>query len=355
MSETLLQHTQGNPRNSEGAFERLKDGTLVFAYTRYNGDHWDDECTADICLIRSKDGGLSWSEPELVVKNRHQNVMSVSLLRLQDDRIAMVYLEKTMIGDTQWIDCRPLAKFSSDEMASWSEAVDLASSPPFYMCCVNDCLVQVKSGRIFCPGSFHRYKSHPRDFGAGIGVFFYSDDGGATWQQTRECCYPPQWLSSGFAEPGLIELAPNHLMAWFRAGGGCQYKSYSYDNGMTWTTAIPATEFRSPGAPLSMKRNPANGDLYAVWNDYHPDRSVRFEPGVMGRTPLVLGISSDNGTTWRYHVLEDSPVHGFSYTAMFFNGDDLLLGYCCGGLATCKSMLQDLKIRVINWRELDGK
>lgn len=352
--ETILAHGPGNPRNSEGCFEKLKDGTIVFAYTRYNGDHWDDECTADICLIRSKDGGITWSEPELLVKNTKQNVMSVSLLRLQDDRIAMVYLEKTMLGDTDWIDCRPWAKFSDDEMATWSEAIDLACSPPFYMCCVNDCLVQTESGRLFCPGSFHRYMNSQKNYGRGIAVFFYSDDGGKSWLQAPECVYPPQWLTSGFAEPGLIELEENHLMAWFRAGGGCQYKSHSYDNGMTWSAAIPATEFRSPGAPLSMKRNPANGDLYAVWNDYFPDRVVHFVPGIMGRTPLVIGISSDNGKTWRHHVIEDSPTHGFSYTAMLFNGDDLLLGYCCGGVDTCQSMLQDLKLRVIKWRELDS-
>ena len=104
---------------------------------------------------------------------------------------------------------------------------------------------------------------------------------------------------------------------------------------------------------MTVKRNPANGDLYAVWNDYDPVRSVRFESGIMGRTPLVLGISSDNGRSWRHHVIEDSPIHGFAYTAMFFNGDDLLLGYCCGGLDTCRCMLQDLKINVIKWKELN--
>ena len=142
-------------------------------------------------------------------------------------------------------------------------------------------------------------------------------------------------------------------MAWFRSGDGYQYKSISYDNGMTWSQPIPAIEFKSPNAPLSMKRNPENGDLYAIWNDYHPSRSVRFEPGVIGRTPLVIGRSSDNGVTWSHYVIEDSPIHGFAYTAIYFNGDDLLLAYCCGGTDTCSCMLQDLKIRVIKWRELE--
>ena len=350
---TFLTHSPGNPRNSEGSFEKLKDGTVVFAYTRYNGNNYHDECSADICLIRSKDKGLTWSEPEILVKNTKQNVMSVSLLRLQDGRIGMVYLEKSMVGDSSWIDCRPYFTVSSDEMKSWSDRVDIASTPYFYMCCLNNCLIQLSSGRLICPGSYHRYKKSPSDYGRGIGLFFYSDDGGASWEQSPECCYPPQWLNTGLQEPGVIELGENHLMAWFRTGSGCQYKSHSYDNGMSWTETIPAPEFKSPPAPMTLKRNPANGDLYAIWNDYTPTRSVRFENGIMGRTPLVLGISSDNGKSWRHHVIEDSPIHGFSYTAMFFNGDDLLLGYCCGGLDSCDCMLQDLKINIIKWKELN--
>ena len=352
--ETFLAHGPGNPRNSEGCFEKLSDGTLVFAYTRYSGNHWNDECTADIALIRSKDNGRTWSTPEILVKNNSQNVMSVSLLRLRSGKIGMVYLRKKMIGDTGFIDCRPYFCASADEMKTWSSEVDIGGSPFFYMCCLNNCLVQTESGRIFCPGSFHRYKKSPSDYGRGIGIFYYSDDDGASWEQTPECCYPPQWMGSGLQEPGIIELAPQQLMSWFRTGAGCQYKSFSYDNGMSWSEVIPAAEFKSPASPMTMKRNPANGDIYALWNDYHPARSVRFEQGVMGRTPLVLGISSDNGKSWqRHHVLEDAPDHGFGYAAMFFNGDDLLTAYCCGGTGSCSCMLQDLKINVINWKELE--
>jgi hypothetical protein len=257
-----------------------------------------------------------------------------------------------MIGHTHFIECRPYFCASDDEMKSWSSEVDIGNSPAFYMCCLNNCLIQTANGRLFCPGSLHRYKKSPSDFGRGIGIFYYSDDNGATWEQSPECCYPPQWLTSGLQEPGVIELAPDQLMAWFRTGGGCQYKSLSYDNGMSWSEVIPATDFKSPASPMTMKRNPANGDIYALWNDYAPARSVRFEPGIMGRTPLVLGISSDNGKSWRHHVIEDAPDHGFGYAAMFFNGDDLLLAYCCGGAPDCQNMLQDLKIKIVKWKEL---
>jgi hypothetical protein len=351
--DTILAHKIGNPRNSEGSFIKLKDNTLVFAYSCYTGESWHDHCSADICLIKSSDNGLSWSNPTVVVKNKAQNVMSVSLLRLKDNRIALVYLEKSLVFDGTRVDCRPYIIFSSDEMNSWTTPVDIAGVPPLYLVANNDRIIQLSNGRLLMPATYHRYKKNPNEFGRGIGLFFYSDDNGVTWEQSRECCYPPQWSVTGLQEPGVIELNPNHLMAWFRSGDGYQYKSYSYDNGNSWSEVIPAIEFKCPASPLSMKRNPYTNDLYAVWNDYTPNNSVKFVPGIMGRTPLVLGKSSDNGVTWKHYVLEDSPRHGFAYTAIYFNEDDLLLAYCCGGIDTCECMLQDLKIKIIKWRELD--
>ena len=82
----------GNPRNSEGSFVKLGDGTILFAYSRFSGDSWHDHDGADIALIRSVDGGESWSEPEIFVKHDSEckNLMSVSFLRLRSGRILSV-------------------------------------------------------------------------------------------------------------------------------------------------------------------------------------------------------------------------------------------------------------------------
>ena len=359
-----LNHSAGNPRNSEGSFVKLKDGRILFAYTHYKGESWEDDASADIFAVTSADGGVSWSEPFPVILNTSRNIMSVSLLRLASGRIAMILLQKTLLPGGKYIDCRPLLRFSDDGTASWSEPLDVTGRPPAYLVVCNDRLVQLKSGRIMLPASYHRYM--PSGLGRGFGIFLYSDDGGLTWAEAPECCYPFQACTSGFAEPGVVELEEGHLMCWFRTGEGCQFKSFSYDNGMSWTEPIPAKEFRSPGSPLSLKRDPVTGDLYAVWNDYHPARSVNFAPALArgsnygiwtgGRTPLVVARSADNGKTWIDHtVIENAPDRGFSYTAMFFDGDDLYLGYCCGGGEASPNMLQDLKIRVVKWRKLRGQ
>ncbi|MBR2509656.1 MAG: exo-alpha-sialidase [Lentisphaeria bacterium] len=347
--EHILKHKiPGNPRNSEGSFVKLADGTLYFAYTCYNGTGSNDHASADIAAVTSKDNGKTWSKPFIVLKNTKMNLMSVSLLRLQNGRIAMVYSEKSAIpGWKNFVDCRSKIIFSDDETVSWSKPVEIANVPPAYFVVNNDRLIQLKSGRLILPTAHHQYDSGK--MGDGIVKFFISDDSGITWRISKESIYPPSPMSRGFMEPGVVEMNDGRVMCFIRTAVGCQYKAFSYNRGENWTAAVPAPEFISPEAPMSIKRNPESGKLYAVWNDHNVLRSVRVDSLKWKRTPLVIAESSDDGVTWQNHrILEDSPTRGYCYIAMFFNGRQLHLGYCCGGLPDCSHTLQETKLCHIN-------
>ena len=85
-----LPPTDNNPRNSEGAFVRGKNGEILFAYSRYTGNSCHDHASCDIALIVSYDEGESWSEPRIIVKAKDfhiQNVMSVSALEQKNGDI----------------------------------------------------------------------------------------------------------------------------------------------------------------------------------------------------------------------------------------------------------------------------
>jgi hypothetical protein len=98
----LLPPSEGNPRNTEGAFVTLKDGRILLAYSRFSGT--SDHAAATITGRFSSDGGRTWTETDTPVVGNEggMNVMSVSLLRLADGRIALFYLRKNSLGD-----CRP--------------------------------------------------------------------------------------------------------------------------------------------------------------------------------------------------------------------------------------------------------
>ncbi|MEI6971358.1 MAG: sialidase family protein [bacterium] len=121
-----LNAAAGNPRNSEGAFVTLTDGRILFAWSRYRGESWADEARADIAARFSSDGGKTWSpEERILVSNEVAcNVMSASLLRLQDGRIALFCLRKNSLCD-----CRLWMRTSADEGDTWSEPACCIPAP----------------------------------------------------------------------------------------------------------------------------------------------------------------------------------------------------------------------------------
>lgn len=357
-----LSARRNNPRNSEGAFVTLKDGRILFAYSRYRGKDWMDHATADIAARTSADGGRSWTASDrILVRNEGGcNVMSVSLLRLQDGRIALFYLVKNSLHD-----CRLYMRASANEGRTWSERVSCIPAPGYFVV-NNDRVIQLRSGRLVAPAGLHRVKSAAPgfDYGAldlrGIVMFFLSDDGGATWRESRDWWALPVQNLQGLQEPGVVELADGSLYAWARTGTGRQWQMRSEDGGETWTPPEPSN-FLSPCSPLSMKRMPSSGDLLAVWNDLSPHWGVpkkKLENGwgvgdpSWGRTPLAAAISCDDGKTWRpAKLIENDPSRGFCYTAIHFTDDAVLLGYCCGG-GRKSVVLQDLCVRRIALKEL---
>ncbi len=341
----------GNPRNSEGSFVTLKDGRILFAYSRYRGEsNWGDHATADIAARVSGDGGRTWSPDDriLVANEGTCNVMSASLLRLQDGRIALFYLRKNNLCD-----CRLWMRTSADESETWSDTVCCIPAPGYFVV-NNDRVIQLASGRLVAPAGYHRAKCDAdlQQWQAldnrGIGLFFLSDDAGLTWRESRDWLAFPGKCPSGLQEPGVIARQDGSLYGWFRTEAGYQYETESGDGGETWTALRPS-RFRSPCAPLSIKRNPATGDLLAVWNDHSKvkeHQQTDFRSSSWSRTPLSLAISRDDGRTWQpAEDIETDPERGFCYTAIHFTGDAVLLAYCCGGGK--RGVLQDTCIRRI--------
>ena len=58
----------GVSRMSEGAFLRLKDGSILFALCRFTDETGHDDGACDLAYIVSKDEGESWSQPEILLR-----------------------------------------------------------------------------------------------------------------------------------------------------------------------------------------------------------------------------------------------------------------------------------------------
>lgn len=357
-----LFHGPDNPRNSEGAFITLHDSRVMFVYTHYYGGSWSDHATAYLAARYSSDGGRNWTaEDRTIIENEGtQNVMSVSLLRLQDGRIGLFYLRKN--GDDS---CILRMRASEDEGETWGEAVDCILSPGYYVV-NNDRVIQLQNGRLVVPATYHRLMSRPdKDTGQpvvcmdgrSIALCFLSDDGGQTWREGKDWWALPVRSTSGLQEMGAIELKDGRLYGYCRTSVGCHYEMHSFDGGETWTAPEPSS-FKAPCSPLCIKRIPSTGDLLAVWND-HSGELAPVPWGTKGgmswkRNPLVTAISGDEGQTWTHkRLIETAQDHGYCYTAIHFVEDAVLLAYCCGGGKT-SGVLQDLCVRRVALEWLYG-
>lgn len=320
-----------NPRNSEGAFYSLDNGEIIFVYSKFKGKSNADHATADLCLMRSKDGGNTFEEEGIILTCEGDeggvNMMSLSLLPMQNGDIGLFYLVRTTYTLLQMF-----LRRSSDGGRTWSERVLCTPREGFFVV-NNDRVIRLSNGRIIIPAASHHvgkgfFDNHAED------IFFYSDDDGETWQKsaTKCCLQYSAHTNSGLEEPGIIELAPGYLWGWARTDLGRQYEMFSHDYGKTWTTCQPS-RFTSPCSPLSMKRA-ADGTIYAIWNpipEYNgrPDHPTIFTGG---RTPFVIAKSTDNGATFTEPVaFEDEEGRGYCYCAIHFTEDAMLLAYCAGG------------------------
>lgn len=324
-----LTPSAGNPRNSEGDFIRLKNGRILFVYSHFTGGSGDN-ASSFLAGRFSEDGGRTWSKKDrLVLPNEGKmNTMSVSLLRLQNGKIALFYLRKNSLTD-----CVPYMRLSSDEAQSWSAPRRCIRSPGYYVM-NNDRAVQLSNGRILLPVALHNTPEVNHFFNGRL-FCYISDDNGETWHRSQQVPNPQQVTSE---EPGIVPLKDGRLLLFCRTTAGSQFISFSHDQGEHWSPLKPSA-IRSPCSPASIERIPATGDLLLVWNNtYAPNASSGGD-----RTPLTLAISSDEGKTWRkIKTLEDDPWGWYCYTAIEWVGNHVLLGYCAGnrrkysGLATAQ-------------------
>jgi sialidase-1 len=333
-----------NPRNSECAFVTLKDGTILMVYSRFYGKSSNDYATADLAARRSRDGGRTWSASDtIVVANEGgMNVMSVSLLRLSNGRIALFYARKNAHAD-----CIPMVRFSDDEAVSWSAPIACITDEPGYYVLNNDRVIQLGSGRLLMPVSRHQTPVQPWQSRGRI-FCYLSDDQGKSWRKGVEIPNPDTVITQ---EPGVVELADGRVMMFMRTDAGVQYISHSKDQGEHWSPAH-RSKIASPVSPASIKRIPGTRTLVMLWN-----LNDGSDPELKGkRTPLAIALSRNEGRTWiKPQMVETDRDGWYCYTALHFTSEGHLLAGYCAGSQRKKTRLAQTDISLIDLKTLYGR
>jgi predicted neuraminidase len=107
------------------------------------------------------------------------------------------------------------------------------------------------------------------------------------WKQTGAIRSP-----RGAIQPAVVELAPGHLVAYNRRGGGYGktddgwlVRAESRDGGWTWSAGRDSA-FPNPNAAIDFVKL-ASGNLLLVYND-----------SMFRRTPLTVALSTDGDASY---------------------------------------------------------
>lgn len=345
----MLTIGEGNPRNGEGSFISLKDGRILFAYSRAIGRDWSDHGAMEIAAIESSDSGEHWSEPRVLFGNLadEMNNMCASLLRMQNGDIGLFYAAKYKNPEGK-VNLRVMFRRSCDEGASW-QAPSVAFDGDDYFVLENDRALRLSSGRILVPLNLHTNKGEAA-FGAGEITFFYSDDDGASFHPTNRyyTLTEEEKDKVGLQETGVLELSDGRIFCFSRTAKEYQYTAVSEDGGLTFTQPVRNRVISSAVlSPMGAKR--IGGAILAVLNPndrgekHFEEFRARRGSRAWSRTPLLCAISTDDMQSFdRVFAAEDDPENGYCYTAIHEEKDFLLLAYYHSNDGECPLTCQKL-------------
>lgn len=319
-----------NPRNSEGAFLRLDNGDILYAYSHYCGESCHDHAACNIWMTRSSDEGDTWSEPKEIVNASFygvKNIMSVSAMRLLDGRYCFYFLSKEADMATK------IRRAVSVDGENFTPEVCDCTYPNAYYVTNNDRFVRLKSGQVVAPSAYYTLKAIRRyeiERPRARTTAMLSDDDGKTWYRADFMLdtHSKSGGNRGLQEPGIIERE-NDIYLYMRTGYGCQYQSIS-TTGMNGFETFEPSDFTAPGSPMLIKE--FDGVMYAIYNPIPRYNGIFEYEGTWGRTPMVIRKSTDGGNTWGpLNVLASEKERGYSYPAMIKTNDGhLLVGMCMG-------------------------
>lgn len=207
---------------------------------------------SNIMACRSTDKGRTWREHKIVSKSDVWNTGGIwiapQMSKLKDGRIVILSDFGNRTSGQNWLMITQWQKpdrgmsnhlfWSADNGKTWSkpQRIDEVGGEPGY-------IIELSDGTLMFPrmegAETDEIWNAPQPWGRNYyrNVAVFSDDKGKTWTRTAEISDDPL---QGDCEIGLVELAPNNIMAMTRVGlasgqfGQPSRFIFSRDNGKTW-------------------------------------------------------------------------------------------------------------------------
>ena len=297
---------------------KLDDGVVLCAWFGGSYEGHDDVA---IWLSRRKAEG-KWSPPEKIADENGTPHWNPVLTLSPEHRLHLFY----KVGPN----CRDWSTrvmTSSNGGVNWRRPRNLDSIDGFPVGPVRNKPIVLSDGSWLAPTS----RESETEWDAAVTI---SSNDGASWELGGPVPLDhSDFQGKGIIQPTLWESSPGQTHMLLRSTAGRIYRSDSPDWGKSWSAAYP-TELDNNNSGIDLVQMP-DGRLVLVHNP------VPISWGK--RTPLVISVSDDNGSTWRKElVLEDEDpdldesrvtldrahrANEFSYPAVVMDGTTVLVTY----------------------------
>lgn len=346
---TLAAACERYPRHSEATGIVRDDGSILLIWSRFEAGPLgtEDNAPASLVAAESRDGGLTWSAPEVVTGPRagETNVLSCGLCRLPDGTVLLVYNRFPVWQAGSPLTTHGCLHRSTDGGRTWGPEERIWTNQSIQIT-AGHVLKRLSSGRLILPverqmgqtwTKTDHFCSQP----------WYSDDDGRTWRPSDTVMDAGK---RGLMETHVEELADGSLLAVMRTQLGAPYHARSQDGGSTWTPPTPLG-VQAPESCPELVLRPGTDELALVWNDRPHDPS-RSHGGP--RSPLTVALSPDGGRSWtRRTNVETDPDWSFTNpTLLPIDTQTNLLTYWATDMRIPLMPRIDLRAIVFRWDEL---
>jgi predicted neuraminidase len=161
--------------------------------------------------------------------------------------------------------------------------------------------IQLDDGAVLSPTSVESYKNWACWVDRSV-------DGCRNWTRHGPIYHPKN--SHGIIQPTILRRRDGSLFFLARSRGlGQVCISNSRDNGLTWSPAETVADLHNPNSGIDAVTL-ADGRHVLVYNPTH-----------VGRTPLAVAVSADDGKTWKQALVLENEQGEFSYPAVIQAAD----------------------------------